>query len=197
MEQLTLNITEHTRSRIIASSHNGFQIELIEHVGAEDVPGLIMASEALAEEYGESARLTKTTIRKYFNYPKTLPFAARFQGELIGYIIGVPLENFSRDPWAQFDRNLGLDNSIYTYAYVILGRFRGNGFARTLKRVYLNWSKKKGYKYVTGHVVEGIARNFSPATTIVKRFTNWHGSGKTFEYYRRPLQTNGQSARSL
>lgn len=192
MEQLTLNITEQTRSRIIASSPQGFQIELMEHVGAEDVPGLIAVSEALAEEYGDSARLTKTTIRKYFNYPKTLPFAARFQGELVGYIIGVPLEYFSRDPWAQFDRNLGSANTIYTYAYVILRRFRGNGFARTLKRVYINWSKKQGYRYVTGHVVEGIARTFSPETSIVKRFTNWHGSGRTFEYYRRPIQhTNG------
>lgn len=193
MEQLTLNITEQTRSRIIASSPQGFQIELMEYVGAEDVPGLIAVSAALAEEYGDFARLTKTTIRKYFNYPKTLPFAARFQGELVGYIIGVPLEYFSRDPWAQFDQNLGSANTIYTYAYVILSRFRGNGFARTLKRVYINWSKKRGYRYVTGHVLEGIARTFSPETTIVKRFTNWHGSGRTFEYYRRPIQNPNES----
>jgi hypothetical protein len=71
---------------------------------------------------------------------------------------------------------------------VILARYRGNGFARTLKRVYLNWAKKQRYRYVTGHVQEGIARNFSASTTIVKRFTNWHGSGRTFEYYRRPLR---------
>ena len=190
MEQLSLNINEETRSKIIASSPLGLQIELIEYVGAEDIPALIEISQSLAREYGSSALLTKTTIRKYFNAPKTLPFAARNQGDLVGYIIGVPLEYFSRDPWAQFDQNLGRGDTIYTYAYVILDRFRGNGFAKTLKRVYINWSRKKGYRFVTGHVVEGIARNFSPETVIVKRFTNWHGSGKTFEYYRRPIHDN-------
>ena len=188
MEQLSLNISEETRSKIIASSPLGLQIELMEFIGAEDIPALIDVSRSLAKEYGDSAKLTKTTIRKYFNYPKTLPFAARHRGELVGYIIGVPLEYFSHDPWAQFDQNLGHGNTIYTYAYVILDRYRGNGFAKTLKRVYINWSKKKGYKFVTGHVVEGIARNFSTETIIVKRFKNWHGSGKTFEYYRRPIQ---------
>ncbi|UCH11356.1 MAG: GNAT family N-acetyltransferase [Fidelibacterota bacterium] len=188
MEQLTLNISEKSRTRVIASSPYGFQIELMEYVGGEDVPALMEVSESLVSEYGESARLTKTTIRKYFNYPKTLPFVARFHDEIVGYIIGVPLEYFARDPWAKFDLNLGTGNTLYTYAYVILSRYRGNGFARTLKRVYLNWAKKKRYRYVTGHVQEGIARNFSSDTTVVKRFTNWHGSGQTFEYYRRPLR---------
>ena len=41
MEQLSLNINEETRSKIIASSPLGFQIELIERVEAEDLPALI------------------------------------------------------------------------------------------------------------------------------------------------------------
>lgn len=187
MEQLTLNITERSRSRVIASSPYGFQIELMEFVGQEDVPALITVSESLAQVYGDSAKLTKTTIRKYFNYPKTMPFVARNHGQIVGYIIGVPLEYFAHDHWAKYDQNLGRGNSLYTYAFVILAKYRKNGYARTLKRVYLNWTKKHGYKYVTGHVVEGIARTFSPVTVVVKRFTNWHGSGTTFEYYRRPI----------
>ena len=165
----------------------------MEYVGAEDIPYLMEVSRALATKYGKSARLTKTTIRKYFNYPKTLPFVARYHGQIVGYIIGVPLEYFSHDPWAKFDLNLGLNNTLYTYAYVILGRYRGNGFAQTLKRVYLNWARKHNYGYVTGHVLEGIARRFSTSTIIVKRFPNWHGSGQTFEYYRRPIGGAGAS----
>ena len=187
MEQLTLNISEKSRTRVIASSPFSFQIELMEYVGAEDIPALIDVSEHLVAEYGETARLSKTTIRKYFAYPKTLPFIARHQSEIVGYIIGVPLEYFSRDPWAKFDQNLGYDNTLYTYAFVVLSKFRGNGFARTLKRVYLNWAKKQGYRFITGHVVEGIAKAFSSETIIVKRFPKWHGSGKTFEYYRRSI----------
>jgi len=187
LEQLSLNISEQSRTRIIASSPLDFQIELMEYVGGDDIKVLIEVSEHLAIEFGESARLSKTTIRKYFNFPKTLPFVSRFKGNIVGYIIGVPLEYFSRDPWAQFDHNLGERNTLYTYAYVIQEEFRGNGFAKTLKRVYVNWARKQGYRFITGHVVEGIARGFSADTTIVKRFSNWHGSGRTFEYYRRPI----------
>ncbi len=187
VEQLSLNINERSKARVIASSPLGFQIELMEFVGNEDIPVLMDVSESLTKEYGDTARLTKTTIRKYFNYPKTLPFVARHHGEIIAYIIGVPLEYFVHDSWAQYDQNLGQNNTLYTYAFVIKERYRGNGFAKTLKRVYMNWAKKHNYRYVTGHVVEGIARNFSLVTVIVKRFNNWHGSGKTFEYYRRPI----------
>ena len=162
----------------------------MEYVGAEDIPDLMEVSESLAGEFGSSARLTKTTIRKYFNYPKTLPFVARFRGAIVGYIIGVPLEYFAHDAWAKFDLNLGRGNTLYTYAYVILSRYQGNGFAQTLKRVYLSWARKRNYRFVSGHVLEGIARRFSAETIIVKRFANWHGSGQTFEYYRRPLSSS-------
>ncbi len=187
MEQLSIKINECSKSRVIASSPLGLRIELMEYVGNEDIPALINVSESLVEEYGATARLTKTTIRKYFNYPKTHPFVARFNNEIVGYIIGVPLEHFTRDVWAKYDQYLGQKNTLYTYAFVILAKYRKNGFAKTLKRVYLNWSKKHGFKYITGHVVEGIAKKFSHTTVVVKRFRNWHGSGKTFEYYRRPI----------
>jgi len=186
-EQLTLEIAEKTRSRIIASSSLNFQIELMEHVGEEDIPQLILISEHLVEEFTEDVRLTKTSIRKYFNYPHTLPFVARQSGEIIGYIIGVPLEYFSNDPSFQCDGNLGERNTLYTYAFVVFNKYKGSGFAKTLKRVYLSWAKKKGFKYVSGHVREGVSQRFTGSVQILQRFNNWHGTNKRFEYYRRPL----------
>ena len=191
-EQLTLEIAEKTRSRIIASSSLNFQIELMEHVGEEDIPQLILISEHLVEEFTEDVRLTKTSIRKYFNYPHTLPFVARQSGEIIGYIIGVPLEYFSNDPSFQCDRNLGEKNTLYTYAFVVFQKYKGSGFAKTLKRVYLSWAKKKGFKYVSGHVREGVSQQFTGSVQILQRFDNWHGTSKRFEYYRRPLVPQNQ-----
>ena len=191
-EQLTLEIAEKTRSRIIASSSLNFQIELIEHVGEEDIPQLILISEHLVEEFTEDVRLTKTSIRKYFNYPHTLPFVARQSGEIIGYIIGVPLEYFSNDPSFQCDKNLGGKNTLYTYAFVVFQKYKGSGFAKTLKRVYLSWAKKKGFKYVSGHVREGVSQLFTGSVQILQRFDNWHGTSKRFEYYRRPLVPQNQ-----
>ena len=191
-EQLTLEIAEKTRSRIIASSSLNFQIELMEHVGEEDIPQMILISEHLVEEFTEDVRLTKTSIRKYFNYPHTLPFVARQSGEIIGYIIGVPLEYFSNDPSFQCDKNLGEKNTLYTYAFVVFQKYKGSGFAKTLKRVYLSWAKKKGFKYVSGHVREGVSQRFTGSVQILQRFDNWHSTSKRFEYYRRSLIPQNQ-----
>ncbi|MFQ6674621.1 MAG: GNAT family N-acetyltransferase, partial [Fidelibacterota bacterium] len=105
----------------------------------------------------------------------------------IGYIIGVPLEYFSNDPSFQCDSNMGRKNTLYTYAFTVMKQYKGNGYAKTLKRVYLSWARKKGFKYVSGHVREGISQRFSGEVQILQRFENWHGTGKTFEYYRRAL----------
>ncbi|MFQ6608151.1 MAG: GNAT family N-acetyltransferase [Fidelibacterota bacterium] len=192
-EQMILEIAETSRSRVIASSSLNFQIELIEHVGEEDIPQLILISQHLEDEFDESARLTKSSIRKYFNYPYTLPFIARHHGEIIGFIIGVPLEYFSNDPSFQCDENIGAKNTLYTYAFVVMAKFKGNGYAKTLKRVYLSWAKKKGFKYVTGHVQEGVSKRFTGDIRILARFENWHGTNKTFEYYRRTIQPAGHA----
>ena len=186
MNQLLIQSEPKSKSRIIASS-GVFQIELLEHVGQDDYPTLIEISKHLKSQYGEKAVLTKTTIQKYFNKPGSLPFIARYRGEIIGFIIGVPLEYFKHDPSFQCDDNIGENNTLYTYAFVVMKKYKGNGYGKTLKRVYLSWAKKKGFRFVSGHVQEGISEKFSGEVQVLSRFENWHGTSKTFEYYRRSL----------
>ncbi len=187
MEQLSLYQESESIARVIASS-GVFQIELLEHVGEKDYPELIEISNHLAKDYGEKAILTKATIHRYFNKPGSLPFIARYRGEIIGYIIGVPLEELSHEPWARLDENFGKGNTLYTYAFVIKSHYKGNGYAKMLKRVYLSWAKKREtVRYVTGHVELGISSRFSGDVRIINRVENWQGTGKTFEYYRRDL----------
>ena len=163
MEQLSLTTKLNTKSRIIASS-GVFQIELLEHVGKEDYPALFAISEHLAKEYGEKAVLTKATIQKYFNKPGSL----------------------SHEPWARTDENFGKGNTLYTYAFVVISQYKGCGYAKMLKRVYLNWAKKReSIRYITGHVKIGVSSNFTGDIKIINRVENWQGTGKTFEYYRR------------
>ena len=176
-----------SRVQVIASS-GPFQIELVDHAGSNDNDRLIEISESLVKEYGPAARLTENTIHTYFNRQGSLPFIARHQDKIVGYMIGVPLEILSREPWARLDMNFGKNNTIYTYAFVVKKRFKGNGYAKMLKRVYLNWAKKQeNIQFVTGHVREGIASKFSGNISIIDRTDNWQGTGKTFEYYRRGL----------
>lgn len=187
MKQLSLQTESPSQTRIIASS-GVFQIELLKHVGEDDYPALINISEHLIPEYGEKARLTKTTIHKYFNKTGSLPFIARYQREIIGYIIGVPLEELRHEPWARLDVNFGKDNTLYTYAFVVMSQYKGNGYAKMLKRVYLSWAKKRGtIRYITGHVQLGVSSKFSGDIRIINRVENWQNTGYTFEYYSRDL----------
>ena len=174
-----------SKTKIIAST-NVFQIEKVEKVGREDYPQLIEISLHLAKEYGRQAVLTKDTIQKYFNTEKSLPFIARYQNEIIGYIIGIPLEELRQESWAVNDKNFGKYNTLYTYAFVIMEKYKSNGYARMLKRVYLSWAQKRSnIKYVTGHVVTGTSNITDKNMTIISRIDNWQGTKKSFEYYRR------------
>ena len=174
-----------SKTKIIAST-NVFQIEKVEKVGREDYPQLIEISLHLAKEYGRQAVLTKDTIQKYFNTEKSLPFIARYQDEIIGYIIGIPLEELRHESWAVNDENFGKYNTLYTYAFVIMEKYKSNGYARMLKRVYLSWSQKRSnIKYVTGHVITGTSNVADKNMTIISRIDDWQGTKKSFEYYRR------------
>ena len=174
-------------TQVIASGGT-FQIELVKYAGLNDNERLIKVSESLAEEYGPAALLTENTIQIYFNRKGTLPFIARNQGEIVGYMIGVPLEMLSREPWARLDENFNKGNTIYTYAFVVENDSKGTGCAKILKRVFLNQTRKQeNILFVTGHVKEGIASRFKGSIDIIDRIDNWQGTGKIFEYYRRNL----------
>ena len=187
MSKIPINSIEQTQKQILASSNNNFQIELITKIGKEDFLDLIEISKYLAKQFGSQALLTKHNIPKYFN-DKTLPFIARQNNTIIGYIIGVPIENFKDESWAQYDYNMGKNNTLYTYSFVVKEQYqRRGGYAKTLKRIYLSWAIKRNYKYITGHVRQGITKNFPENTQIVKIFPEWYGQKTPFEYYRRPL----------
>ena len=185
MKKIKDNTT--TITNVIASS-GSFDIELIESLGTEDYKSLMEISASLAEDYGEKYILTKNTINKYFNRSGSLPIIARFENKIIGYIIGMPLELLSQEPWARLDENYGKFNTIYTYAFVIKNDFKKKGYAKILKKVYISWAKKKaGILYNTGHVKLGISKKFKGQIKIIAEVNNWQGTGEIFEYYRRNL----------
>ena len=125
-------------TQIIASGGT-FQIELVKYAGASDNERLIEVSESLADEYGPAALLTENTIQIYFNRKGTLPFIARDQGNIVGYMVGVPLEMLSREPWARLDENFNKGNTIYTYAFVVENDSKGTGCA--MLRVHCRFCK--------------------------------------------------------
>ena len=187
MKEVVNDSEKQSITRVIASG-GPFQVELIEFIGEKEHKSLIKISKSLIKEYGEASKLTDTTINTYFNKVGSLPFIARHQGQIIGYIIGVPLENLSMEPWARLDANFGENNTIYTYAFVINSKYKKNGYAKMLKKVFLNSVKKKdNILYITGHVRKGITKKFKGNIKIIDEIENWQRTGKIFEYYRREL----------
>tara|TARA_B100001057_G_C22584193_1_gene846383 strand:- start:112 stop:717 length:606 start_codon:yes stop_codon:yes gene_type:complete len=183
-----------SETKIIASS-NVFQIEKIEKVGKSDYPKLIEISLHLAKEYGKQAVFTKATIEKYFNTEKSLPFIARYQNEIIGYIIGIPLEELNMETWALNDENFGKYNTLYTYAFVIMEKYKSNGYAKMLKRVYLSWAQKKDrIQFITGHISAGNIDLKDKNVKIISFEEDWQGTGKPFEYYRRSFDDSTQNS---
>ena len=187
---MTNSESEINQSSITTSiaSSGTFKIELIKKIGKSDKKDLIEISKSLAAEYGSRSLLTEKTIDIYFNREGTLPLIARSQKNIIGYIIGLPIESLSKEPWARLDENYEKYNTIYTYAFVIKDEYKGNGYAKMLKKVYINWAKKRdGIAFITGHVRLGITSRFKGEIKIINQVENWQGTGKVFEYYRRNL----------
>ena len=183
-----------SETKIIASS-NVFQIEKIEKVGKSDYPKLIEISLHLAKEYGKQAVFTKATIEKYFNTEKSLPFIARYQNEIIGYIIGIPIEELNMETWALNDENFGKYNTLYTYAFVIMEKYKSNGYAKMLKRVYLSWAQKKDrIQFITGHISAGNIDLKDKNVKIISFEEDWQGTGKPFEYYTRSFDDSTQNS---
>lgn len=173
------------KTRIIASSKDTFNIELVEHLGNNSIIEIINISEDLKKIYGPNSFLDENNIHKYFN-EKTLPFIARYQNKIIGFIIGAPLENFNNQAWIQYDHNLNKKNTLYTCAFIFKKEFRKkNGFSKTLKKVYNSWAKKRGFKYITGHINNKI--NLNGDIEIIKEFSNWFDSKDPFVYYRKKI----------
>ena len=187
MNSLNMNKQDKSIVNLIAESSNNLRIELIINLGIDDKEQIINLSKELEPIFGVKSIISHNNINKYFN-KTTFPFIARLDERIIGFIIGVPLEKFSDESWSHYDTNLGKENTIYTYTYLVKKFYRKKaGYSKTLKMVYLNWCTKNNYKYITGHVKSGISRKFSKETRIIKIFPKWYDSKKPFEYYRRPL----------
>ena len=172
-------------TKIIAKSNQNVTIELIQKVGKKDREVILDISDSLSSFFGNKPILNENNFSKYFN-SDTFPFTLRYKENIIAFIIGVPTEFFKDESWVHYDTNIGKNNTLYTYAFLMIEKFHGKGgYSKTLKQIYINWAKKQGYKYVTGHVKQGISKKFKGDTEIIKIFNSWYGQEQPFEYYRR------------
>ena len=174
------------KSKLIASSKDSFNIELIESLDDKTAQDIINISKDLKDIYGPNSILTNDNIHKYFNNT-TLPFLAKINNNVIGFIIGASLENFSNQSWVQYDENLGQNNTLYTYAFIFQSKYRKKGgYSKTLKKIYTSWAKKRGFSYISGHIKKSIFKT-NNKIEVIKEFSKWYESDEPFIFYRRKI----------
>ena len=99
------------------------------------------------------------------------------------------------ETWALNDENFGKYNTLYTYAFVIMEKYKSNGYAKMLKRVYLSWAQKRdSIQYITGHISAGNIDLKDKNVKIISFEEDWQGTGKPFEYYRRSFDDTSQNS---
>jgi hypothetical protein len=187
MSSNTGNLFENDRlpdSEILGIGSDGSQIELIRNLTDLDSQYLMEISRSSVSEFGNPIIIEPGNLRKLFNYPRSFPFISRYKGKPAAAIVGVPLEQFNKESWVKCDINWGAENTIYTSLFIVHPQRRKPNITQTILKLYMNWLKKQGYYYVTGHKRSSIEIQFDKNPDIIKKFENWQNGKHTFDYFR-------------
>lgn len=101
---------------------------------------------------------------------------------VIGYIAADLLECFSDIPGATADPHFGKRDTIYVASVAVLPNWRGRGFGTALMRECLQVALRKGIERFTAHIQTGAVTRTGLAMNVLKSFTDWYGTGRTFDY---------------
>ncbi|MBU1933501.1 MAG: GNAT family N-acetyltransferase, partial [Candidatus Omnitrophica bacterium] len=118
--------------------------------------------------FPESFRETEQELGASFTDPASVALIVRFQGEIIGYIVGGPLEDYKAIIKRSLlglgrpnDINLGLRNSFYVESIAIVPEYRKHLIGIKLFKILHRIVRERGYTYITYHTIdERIVRLF-------------------------------------
>ncbi len=156
-------------------------IEIVQ-VRPEDWKSIKDGILTVEEVFPEGIRQDEEDLSKTFEDTDSITIVLKHENSIIGYIAGGPLEDYSYLKGIKEDDNYGKKNTIYIESFAVLGDFQSQGLGHKLRDKFLSIAGEKGYKFVTGHIKKGIATK--RGDEVLSEFTNWLGTGETFEYYR-------------
>lgn len=167
----------------------GVSIEAITQSNWSDYVGEIQKLEEAA--YEPSRQDSMDFLRSFIEQPKSVGLMMRYQGEMVGFAIGGPLEHSDKDGPIQ-DVMRGLGNSFYSTDIVIAEKLRGKGLGFHLKQAQIEAVRALGYDYMTGRnrvgftsEIQKINRSFGAYSVGV--YGNQYGGPGQALYYRIPL----------
>ncbi len=172
---------------ILAKSDNNFQIELLKESNNNDLKKIYAFLNTNREEISFNSSLLLNDIKKYFTYPKTLPFLARLNNDPIAYIIGMKIEDINEKHLLPKENNWGKGNTVYLFSHEINSKYSKRNYENILIKIAINWLLKNGYEYICGYEKKGMAEKIFQGCIIISRVENWNESGEVYEYYKLSL----------
>ena len=107
--------------------------------------------------YEPSRRDALETLAELAREPEGACHLATVGDEVAGFILGAPLERFTRVPGVERDDTLGRSVTLYAADLTVTREHRRRGIARALKRAQLETARGLGYRCVSGRNRVGLA----------------------------------------
>jgi len=111
---------------------------------------------------------------------------AKMNDSIVGYVAGAGLEQFGDIPGTKQDPHFGVGDTVYLESFAVLGDYQGKGIGRQLIKAFLLRTKKKNFRFVSGHMHEGFAQRWRGIS--LQQFQDYYQTGQVFEYFRRELE---------
>lgn len=187
MTESLFAIEDKSRVDILAGSSDGLQLELVKSLDDRDSEMVIRLSELPGGCREGAARMNAGSVRKYFHFPNTFPFLARFRGKPVGYAVGITLESLNKESWVRCDGHWGAGDTVYIHSFFMHPKFEAQNYSRILLNLCMAWIGRRGFQYISVHQRPCDAARLFPAAEAVASFPNWQNSGEDYDYIRMPV----------
>lgn len=130
-------------------------------------------------------RETPSYLEDLVKKPRSIFVVALVKDRVVGYACGGPLEEFGHIPGVKEDLHYGLGDTFYITSFAVVENLRGRGIGKGLMRALALRLKNAGFRFMSAHMLRGMAESWNG--TPLESYSNWYGTGETFEYFRREL----------
>ena len=122
-------------------------------------------------------------LRNLIESPSSIVLGVRTEGvPLAAYVASDALERFGDVPGVEADPHWNHGDTHYIAVVVVASRLQHQGLATVLTHRCIDEASKHGAPRVTAHLVAGAGEKVSPGARVLRTYSNWYGTGRTFEY---------------
>jgi GNAT superfamily N-acetyltransferase len=104
------------------------------------------------------------------------------RSQVVGYVCGDQLSNFSDVPGVAHDLEHHTAHSFYLSSIAVDSPWRNLGIGTTLQRTCIEQARAKGYRRVTAHLRHGVGTKIMSQARVLGSYDNWYNTGERYDY---------------